>query len=207
MALTLAFSFTASAQENRPVRTGQDGQTRRGDNEPPEKPLPPIPMMDGDRLDIRLDKPGQLKDRLVPEVQKRVRRLHIEGTLNHDDVRAIRNVCNRSSCVNDKGRSIDNYIDVDLSRARFTSGSQMSRDKVGYDLFANLSHLRAMRLPNDIRQVDEKAFRDCRKLEEVEMPRTVTHRPVHGPTKSSPGVFSQTISESGKSSGATSMRK
>ena len=142
--------------------------------QPQPKPIHPktTPMM-GDMLHVRNSKPGLLKEKIGPDAINRVRRLTIEGLLNGDDIKIIKRICDRTTCKNDNGRSIDNYVDLDLTRANFVNSYSTDRDIISNDMFSAMDHLRTIRLPEYTREIGRHAFYNCGKLETVDMPGSV----------------------------------
>ena len=125
--------------------------------------------MMGDMLHVRNGKPGQLKEKISPDAIMRVRRLTIEGLLNGDDIKLIKRICDRTTCKNDRGRIVDNFVDLDLTRANFVTSYNSDRDIISHDMFSYLDHLRSIRLPQYTREIERCAFYHCDKLETVDM--------------------------------------
>lgn len=156
--------------------TGQDRRPSGQDRNTP----PPAPrgvgaekFLRGDQLIYNNPRPGGLKEAITPEVRKRVRRLTIEGPLNKDDASVIRSICNRSSCVDDRGKSIDNYVDLDLSRATIEKTYSSDRDVTYEEMFYNTDRLRSVRLPIRLKALGRRTFSGCSRLESVMIPRDV----------------------------------
>lgn len=140
---------------------------------PTQTPAPP--PMRGDMLLIRNPRPGGLKDLITNDIRRRVRRLSIEGPINRDDASVIRSICNRTSCVDDRGKSIDNYLDLDLSRALIESSYSSQRDVTYDDMFYLTSHLRSVRLPMRLKGIGRRTFYGNSRLESVVMPHGVRY--------------------------------
>lgn len=139
------------------------------------------PRSEYDVVDVYNSRPGELDKKLSPGEQESVRFLIIDGPLNGDDFKFLRELCKRKKCLNKKGNTIDNYIDLDLSRAHIVSGGssyysyyKTHRDELGDYLFYEATCLRSIILPDYIRFIGKNAFRNCYNLEEVIMPSTVT---------------------------------
>ena len=131
----------------------------------------------GDVVDIRLREAGTLEEEMPEDMRDRVRLLHIEGPLDNNDLKFLKKLCGRGSCVDGSGRRIDNYIDLELERARLTGGgglfsSRGERDVLGDELNYS-SHLRSIVLPEYLKRIDRGALRGCSELEEVLMPPSV----------------------------------
>ena len=137
-----------------------------------DQPPKPTPMT-GDMLHVRNGKPGQLKEKIGPDAITRVRRLTIEGLLNGEDIKLIRKICDRTTCKNEKGRTIDNFVDLDLTRANIVNSYNSDRDIISNDMFADMDRLRTIRLPEHTREIGRRAFYNCDKLEMVDMPGSV----------------------------------
>ena len=130
----------------------------------------------GDVVEISLNSAGTLEEKMPKDMFDRVRLLHIEGPLDVHDFKFIKKICDRSKCVNSKGDRIDNYLDLELERARIMSAggtglfdSRGERDVMGSALNYT-SHLRSIVLPERVKRIDNSAFRGCHSLEEVIMP-------------------------------------
>ena len=172
MAFAIMLVMPSFAQER---RFGRDDNSKQGDSRSKDKKndAPPPrhdngePQMSGDMLVIRTRKAGEVKSLIGPEARKRVRRLVVEGSINRDDLRYIDDICDRSSCYNSKGKSIDNFLDLDLSRAQITSPT---RDVLPSDIFSSNSRLRSIQLPRHLIEIGQRAFSYCSDLERVDMP-------------------------------------
>lgn len=134
----------------------------------------------GDVADIGMREPGQLEGAFTPEEMKRVRALHIDGPINGDDIKFLRKILTRSSAEDNNGRSVSNYVDLDLRRARIVGGGaayysyyRTEHDVVGKSMFQSCNHLRSIELPERARCIDDDAFRYCSSLEEVVVPWSV----------------------------------
>ena len=125
----------------------------------------------GDVLDIDLRDAGKLDQYLAPDEQKRVRCIRLSGVMNGDDAKFIRKICDRSNAYDESGRSVDNYLDLELERVRIVGGGSYSNrsehDVISRGMFRNCSCLRYVSLPRDLRLIDNEAFYYCSKLEEV----------------------------------------
>lgn len=137
-------------------------------------------MKYGDVLEVRNDRSGNLVNEIPVDMYERVRMLVVDGPLNGDDIKLLRDICQRKRCVNDKGQSIDNFIDIDLSAAWIVSGggyyysyTRTTRDVVSDYMFYDCSRLRSIILPERIQAIGSHAFRSCNSLEEVIMPNSV----------------------------------
>ena len=160
--LVLVTASAASAQGSRAVR---DRYSRSNNY--------------GDVVEIRLKESGTLEEKMTQEMRDRVRLLHIEGPMDYKDFKFIKKLCERSRCVDSRGKSVDNYIDLELERARIMSsdnggllGGHGDRDVLGNAL-SYASHLRSILLPERLKRIDSDALRGCSHLEEVIMPNGV----------------------------------
>ncbi len=133
----------------------------------------PAPRLYGDMLTVRNTRPGGLKQLLNADIRKRVRRLTIEGAINKEDASVLRSIGNRSTCYNDRAKIIDNYLDLDLSRAYLESSFINGQDVTYTDMFRNASHIRSVRLPRRLNGIGPGTFYGNDRLEDVEMPRSV----------------------------------
>ena len=134
----------------------------------------------GDVAEITTHEVGQLDKVFTPETEKRVRALNIDGPINGDDIKVIQRILKRSSAVDNNGKSISTYVDLDLRYARIVGGGssyygsyRTEHDVVGNSMFMSCSHLRSVVLPERTRLIGDNAFRYCNNLEEVRMPRDV----------------------------------
>ena len=148
---------------------GAAAQSRDG-NQPP-----PPPKMIGDQYQAHVARPGQLRQAIPSDIARSVRRLSIRGMLNSDDIRNLKSILNRSSCVNERGRSVDNFIELDLSDVEFAQSVSYKRNAIPNGFLDYTSNLRSIRLPRHTREIGNRAFSHCRKLEYVEMPRYVEY--------------------------------
>lgn len=172
MAFAILLIMPSFAQER---KFGRDNNSKQGDSRSKDKKndAPPPhhdngrPPMSGDMLVIRTRKAGEVKNMISPEARKQVRRLVVEGSINRDDLRFIDDICDRSSCYNIKGKSIENFLDLDLSRAQIVSPY---RDVLPSDIFSNNSRLRSIQLPMHLIEIGKRAFSYCSILERVDMP-------------------------------------
>lgn len=130
----------------------------------------------GDIVEVRLSNPGTLEEKIPLNMVDRVRLLHIEGPMDSKDFNFIKKICKRSRCVDSHDRKIDNYLDLELERARIMSagtkglfGDSGERDVLG-DALANCNHLRSIVLPERTKRIAYGALRGCSDLEEVIMP-------------------------------------
>ena len=129
-------------------------------------------LLKGDLLDVELKNPGTLADYLVPGDEKRVRCIRLSGAINGDDIKVIKKICGRSSACDENGRSVNNYVDLELERVRIVGGgssysTRTEHDVIGHDMFAHCNHLRSISLPRMLKRVDKSAFYGCYNLEEV----------------------------------------
>ena len=130
----------------------------------------------GDVVELRLKDPGTLEEKMPKGMMDRVRLLHVEGPMDYKDFKFIKSLCNRSRCVDARDKKIENYIDLELERARIMSssnggllGGHGDRDVLG-DCLSYSSHLRSIMLPERLKRIDSDALRGCGQLEEVIMP-------------------------------------
>lgn len=128
-----------------------------------------------DVADVRVREAGTLEKEIGPEKEKQVRLLIVDGNLNDRDLRYIKKLCDRSRVYGADGKEVDNYIDIDMSRARINNGggffSSSNRDVLTNSMFSNCYHLRSIVLPERVRIIDRGAFRNCNNLEDVVLPR------------------------------------
>lgn len=133
----------------------------------------------GDVVEVRLSTAGTLEEKMTQEMRDRVRLLHVEGPIDYKDFKFIKRLCERSSCVDSRGKRVDNYIDLELERARIMNsdnggllGGHGERDVLG-DALSYATHLRSILLPERLKRIGSGALRGCSHLEEVIMPRGV----------------------------------
>ena len=130
----------------------------------------------GDVVELTLNNPGTLEEKMPLNMVDRVRLLRIDGPLDSKDFAFIKKLCNRSRCVDNRDRKVDNYIDLELEHARIMSagtkgllGNNGERDVMG-DALSYSSHLRSIVLPERVKRIANNALRGCGNLEEVIMP-------------------------------------
>ena len=126
----------------------------------------------GDVLDIELRDPGTLDKFIAPDEEKQVRCIRLSGAINGDDIKVIKRIAGRSSAKDENGRSIDNYLDLELERVRIVGGgksysSKTEHDVIGRSAFSYCNCLRYVSLPRMIKLIDDEAFEGCVKLREV----------------------------------------
>lgn len=125
----------------------------------------------GDVLDIDLRDAGKLNEYLGPGEDRRVRCIRLSGVMNGDDAKLIRRICDRSKAVDENGRDVDNYLDLELDRVRIVSGGSYSnhseRDVISNSMFYGCRCLRFVSLPRDLYRIGNSAFSGCSNLEEV----------------------------------------
>ena len=139
----------------------------------------------GDVVEIRTRDAGTLETQFPKDMIDRVRLLHIDGPLDAYDFKFIKKLCTRSRCVDSRGRSTDNFLDLELERARIISAggtglldNRGERDVLG-DGLNYATHLRSLVLPERLKRIDNNALTGCHNLEEVIMPqgvRSIGHR-------------------------------
>lgn len=134
----------------------------------------------GDVAEITTHEVGQLEKVFTPESEKRVRALNIEGPINGADIKFLQRILKRGGAEDQNGRSISNYVDLDLRYARIVGGGpsyysyyRTEHDVIGNSMFVSCSHLRSVVLPERTRSIGNDAFRYCSALTEVKMPRDV----------------------------------
>ena len=130
----------------------------------------------GDVVELRLNNPGTLEEKMPLGMMDKVRLLRIEGPMDSKDFEFIKKLCNRSRCIDNHDRKVDNYIDLELEHARIMSagtkglfGNRGERDVLD-DALAYSSHLRSIVLPERTKRIGNGALRGCSDLEEVIMP-------------------------------------
>ena len=126
----------------------------------------------GDVLDVNLRNPGTLEDCITPSEMDRVRCIRLSGSINGDDIRFIRKVCDRSSAVDEGGKKVSNYVDLELEHVRIVGGGRdysyrTEHDVIGKRMFSSLSTLRNVTLPRGLRRIENNAFSSCNNLQEV----------------------------------------
>ena len=133
----------------------------------------------GDVVELRLNAAGTLEEKMPAKMMDRVRLLRIEGPMDAKDFEFIKRLCKRSHCYDNRDRKVDNYLDLELERARIMSsgtkgllGYSGERDVLG-DALAYCSNLRSIVLPERTKRIGNGALRGCSDLEEVIMPRGV----------------------------------
>ncbi len=133
----------------------------------------------GDVVELRLNNAGTLEEKMPANMMDRVRLLRIDGPLDSKDFVFLKKLCNRSRCVDNHDRKVENYIDLELEHARIMSsggkglfGTRGERDVLS-DGLANSRHLRSIVLPEHLKRIEYGALRGCSELEEVIMPPSV----------------------------------
>ena len=125
-----------------------------------------------DLVEVTVREPGTLEDRMPKEMFNRVRMLRVDGPLDENDLKFITKLAKRSKVVDERDKSVDNYLDVDLERATVMErdGRRINHDVLPRRAFEHASHLRSIVLPERLKVVGQSAFSGCNDLEEVVMP-------------------------------------
>lgn len=125
-----------------------------------------------DLVEIFVTNPGTLEQRMPKDMEDRVRVLRIEGPLNEADLKYITKLAKRSNVLNDQGKKVDNYLDLDLELASVMEkyGSRINHDVLPRRAFEYATHLRSVVLPERLKSIGQSAFASCYDLEEVVMP-------------------------------------
>lgn len=128
-----------------------------------------------DLVEVSVREPGTLEDRMPREMYDQVRMLRVEGPLNERDLGFITKLAKRSKVVDGEGKSVSNYLDVDLERASVMEkrGSRINHDVLPRRAFEYAARLRSIVLPEHLKAIGEYAFLNCYDLEEVIMPNRV----------------------------------
>ena len=128
-----------------------------------------------DVVELLVREPGTLNERMPKDLVDRVRVLRIEGSLNEADLKYITKLAKRSKVVDERGKDIDNFLDLDLERARVQEKSLLgtNRDVLANRAFEYATHLRSVVLPERLKSIGSSAFASCYNLEEVVMPTQV----------------------------------
>ncbi len=125
-----------------------------------------------DLVEIFVTSPGTLQERMPKDMHDRVRVLRIEGPLNESDFRYINKLAKRSKVIDEQGKEISNYLDVDLELARIEEKGLFgaNHDVLARGAFQYATHLRSVVLPERLKSIGSDAFASCYNLEEVVMP-------------------------------------
>lgn len=140
-------------------------------------------LLKGDVLDVELRNPGTLANFITPGDEKRVRCIRLSGTINGDDIKTMKSIFNRSSAIDENGRSVSNYIDLEIEKVRIVGGgsnysTRTEHDVISNRMFSHFSCLRSIFLPRMIKRIDKEAFYGCYKLEEVRFMRGTETRSI-----------------------------
>lgn len=140
-------------------------------------------LLRGDVLDVELKNPGTLADFLAIGDERRVRCIRLSGTINGDDIRTLKRIFDRSSAYDENGRTVDNYIDLEIERVRIVGGgsnytTRTEHDVINKGMFSRCRCLRSILLPRMIKRIDNEAFYGCTKLEEVRFMRGTDTRSI-----------------------------
>lgn len=125
-----------------------------------------------DLVEVSVREAGTLETKMPKGTFEQVRMLRVEGPLNEKDLDFITKLAKRSKVLNVDGKSIDNYLDVDLEYASVMEryGSRYNHDVLPRRAFQYASHLRSIVLPERLKSIGDHAFASCYDLEEVIMP-------------------------------------
>ena len=106
---------------------------------------------------IRLSQPGTLQRHIMADKWDKTSDLCITGTLNRQDIRALRTLALRNK----------NIVSIDLANAQEVS--------VDSTLFKGCRHLYEIILPNNCTEIGAKAFQDCQSLHFIKFPPRIKH--------------------------------
>ena len=128
-----------------------------------------------DLVEVNVREPGTLEESMPKDMFERVRMLRVEGPLNERDLAYITKLAKRSKVYDDDGKSVSNYLDVDLEYASVMEkyGSRINHDVLPRRAFEYASRLRSIVLPDRLKSIGQRAFGGCYDLEEVLMPSRV----------------------------------
>lgn len=128
-----------------------------------------------DLVEVSVREPGTLEESMPRGMYDRVRMLRVEGPLNDRDLAYITKLAKRSKVYNEDGKSVSNYLDVDLEYASVMEkyGSRINHDVLPRRAFEYASRLRSIVLPDRLKSIGDRAFGSCYDLEEVLMPNRV----------------------------------
>ena len=128
-----------------------------------------------DLVEVNVREPGTLEESMPKGMYDRVRMLRVEGPLNDRDLAYITKLAKRSKVYDIDGKSVSNYLDVDLEYASVMEkyGSRINHDVLPRRAFEYASRLRSIVLPDRLKLIGERAFGSCYDLEEVLMPSRV----------------------------------
>lgn len=118
--------------------------------------------------------PGTLSEAVDINEKYRYTALSIAGPLNGTDIRFIREILGRD--INGEetpGRlnRLDMTDAIICSGGASYDGMRYTLDNmIGYGMFANCIHLQELRLPDDTREIEENAFKNCQALVSLQLP-------------------------------------
>lgn len=118
--------------------------------------------------------PGTLSEAVDMDEKYRYTTLSIAGPLNGTDIRFIREILGRD--INGE-KTPGRLSRLDLTDAVICSGGasydgmRYTADNViSYGMFADCTHLQELRLPDDTREIEENAFKNCQALVSLQLP-------------------------------------
>lgn len=122
---------------------------------------------------IILDEPGSLPD-LLDDRLTTMKGITVSGPMNGTDFRALRSLAGRDY----EGHATATQIEeIDMTDATITSGGEsfspscFTKEKtVSQGMFASLSNLKSLKLPNDITTVERNAMKDCSAMTALTLP-------------------------------------
>lgn len=124
---------------------------------------------------IMTDEPGNLSD-LLDDRLGGMKTVTISGPLNGTDIRALRSLAGRDYYGNATTTLIE---EIDMTDATIVSGGEgyspsgFTKDNtVSQGMFANLTQLKSIKLPNNVTTIERNALKDCSALTELTLPVT-----------------------------------
>lgn len=125
---------------------------------------------------IITDEPGNLSD-LLDDRLGSMESITISGPLNGTDIRALRSLAGRDYNGNATSTQIEA---IDLTDATIVSGGESfspscftMENTISQGMFANLSKLKSIKLPNAVTTIERDALKDCSELTELMLPAMV----------------------------------
>lgn len=123
-----------------------------------------------------LPEAGKLSSMLSDEEKKTLTSLRVEGPLNGDDIKLLRQMTGGSGFAD-----VGVLEKLDLSGATIVSGGGYYYDSestennvVGKSMFFSCSKLKQIELPTNITSIGEGAFQGCTKISTITIPSSVT---------------------------------
>lgn len=119
---------------------------------------------------------GRLYDRISDDLKPYITKMTVSGEINGSDIRLIQQMIYEGSLIHldlENARIVEgrgSYFDYNVSKYRELTFPNV----IGEGMFACLTRLKTIKLPNSVRSIEQSAFSGCKELTTVTIPDKVT---------------------------------